>query len=161
LRISRRVDGKNYQQSITDPTSLNTCKRQIYNIGDITEATGMTAGRFIALTIFIDKEGSGKDPMTLRIEAAYYDATTTSRSGAGCSDEANYHTDSNCLFTLTDCAIMVQAAEPHRVRKMDNLQHAMGGERARAYTTRQLRRPHQRDLPAPQRTHDRRTSART
>jgi hypothetical protein len=120
-----------------------------FNIGDIKLATGMNTGRFIALTLFLDKDGSGKDPTTLRIGAAYYDCdhnvtldrrvlsemirTDSESNGA---DETIYHTDANCPYKLSDCAIMedekyVQQAtmENGRKSKMENLRHATGGER--------------------------------
>jgi hypothetical protein len=67
----------------------------------------------------LDKDGSGKDPTTLRIGAAYYDCdhnVTLDRrllsemiradSESNGADEAIYHTDANCPYKLSDCAIM-------------------------------------------------------
>jgi hypothetical protein len=120
-----------------------------FNIGDIKLAKGTNTGRFIALTLFLDKDGSGKEPATLRIGAAYYDCehsvtldrrvlselvrTDSENSGA---DEAIYHTDANCPYKLSDCAIRedekyVQqpTMNSERKSKMVNLRHATGGER--------------------------------
>jgi hypothetical protein len=58
---------------VLTPRGMSILVKRKFNIGDIKLAAGMNTGRFIALTLFLDADGSGKDPTALRTGAAYYD----------------------------------------------------------------------------------------
>ena len=86
-----------------------------YDVGEIKHGTGIAAGRMITMTLYVDKDGTCKKPLKMRLGAVYYDVENEASTARGqlskqlkreldtdSSDVAHFFTDANCLYTETD-----------------------------------------------------------
>ena len=135
--------------------------KEKYDVGDIRLGTGNAAGRMLTMTLYVDKDGTGKKPLKITLGAVYYDAMHDATAERGqlsdqvkleldsdSGDATHYFTDANNLYKMTDRVerkdeeYVHTALLPHDNRKMYDLQRtfdtcALDMRRLGAYTAKE------------------------